>query len=307
MPHRRLAAAVSAVVLVLAFNVTAFAGRGGSSSWGPSNLRITGGTDTSVSLAWDPAKKSGSWWYCLQNNGLGCIRVDPPTTSITRTGLLPNSTFSFSVVAVSLNGSRSAPTNTVTYTTPPDTTAPSPPPVVSTTGVHPARISIAWTQSKDNLSQVWNTVFHNGVAVNANQLGFTTGTFLYLEPETTHTFRVDATDASGNVATGNTISVTTPVKTDLTAPTAPTNLHTTFQAASPEAWIEWSPSTDNVDSQGLILYEVYLNGVLIPDGGIGGTNTIAYCRDIGPTEITLRAVDTSGNRSGPSNAIIFDC
>lgn len=309
MFRRDLVAVGSALALMLAVNVgAAMAARNGPGFSGPTNLRITGGTDTSVSLAWDAStKKPGTWWYCLQNNALGCIRVDPPTTTITRTGLLPNRTFNFSVYAVDLNGSRSASSNTVTYTTPADTTAPSPAPVVSATGVFPTRISIAWTKSTDNLSQVWNDVLHNGVLVNANQLGFTSGTFFYLEPESTHTFRVDATDASGNTVQGNTISVTTPVKTDFTAPTAPTNLHLTFQSASPEAWIEWSASTDDTDSQGLILYEVYFNGVLISDGGVGGTNTIAYCRDIGPTEIVLRAVDTSGNRSGPSNAVDFDC
>jgi chitodextrinase len=309
MARQRLIALGSALGLILVFNITAAsAGKGsGSSSGGPTNLRITAGTDTSVSLAWDPAKRSGTWWYCVQTNGAGCVRVDPPKTTFTRTGLLPDRTFTYTVVAVSQNGSRSAPSNAVSVTTPPDTTAPTPPPTVSANGVFPARISIAWTRSSDNLSQVWTTVFHDGVPVNENQLGFNAATFLYLDPQTTHTFRVDARDASGNVATGNTISVTTPPKTDNIPPSAPTNLHLTFQAASPEAWIEWSPSADDTDSQDLILYEVYLDGVLIPDGGIGGTNTIAYCRDIGPTEIVLRAVDTSGNRSGPSNAITFDC
>ncbi|HEV8489953.1 MAG TPA: hypothetical protein VGQ58_09230 [Candidatus Limnocylindrales bacterium] len=33
--------------------------------------------------------------------------------------------------------------------------------------------------------------------------------------------------------------------------------------------------------QGQIPYEVYLNGVRVDDGGVGGTNTIAYCRDDG--------------------------
>jgi len=47
--------------------------------------------------------------------------------------------------------------------------------------------------------------------------------------------------------------------------------------------------------------------VLVPDGGVGGTNTIAYCRDVGPTTVVLRAVDTSGNRSGPSNELNTTC
>ena len=46
---------------------------------------------------------------------------------------------------------------------------------------------------------------------------------------------------------------------------------------------------------------------VVPDGGVGGTNTIAYCRDVGPTTVVLRAVDTSGNRSGPSNELNITC
>jgi chitodextrinase len=310
MSTRKLVALGCAVALTVVVNVaTVVAGRGGSggSATGPTNLRITGGTDTSVSLAWDAAKRSGTWWYCVQKGGQGCVRVDPPTTTVTLTTLLPDTTSTYTVVAVSSNGTRSAPSNAVTYTTPPDTTAPSPAPVVSTTGVFAARISISWSKSTDNLSQVWYTVFHNGAPVNESQLGFFSSTFFYLQPQSTHTFRVDARDASGNVAQGNTISVTTPAKSDNTPPSAPTNLHTTFQSNGQEAWIEWSPSTDETDAQNLILYEVYLAGALVGDGNVGGTNTIAYCRDIGPMEILLRAVDTSGNRSDPSNAIVFDC
>jgi hypothetical protein len=74
-----------------------------------------------------------------------------------------------------------------------------------------------------------------------------------------------------------------------------------------EAWSEWDPSTDDTDPQNLILYEVYTDGILVDDGVVGGTNTIAYCRFGGLMEIVLRAVDTSGNRSGPSNAITWGC
>jgi hypothetical protein len=95
--------------------------------------------------------------------------------------------------------------------------------------------------------------------------------------------------------------------TDNVAPTAPTNLRFSSETAPPELWLKWDPSTDDTDSQGLILCETYLNGVLVPDGVVGGTNTVACCRDVGPTTVVLRAVDTSGNRSGPSNALNITC
>jgi hypothetical protein len=54
---------------------------------------------------------------------------------------------------------------------------------------------------------------------------------------------------------------------------------------------------------------LYIAGCQAAGNGRTGTSirAVAYCRDIGPMEIVLRAVDTSGNRSGPSNAIVHDC
>lgn len=46
---------------------------GGGAS-GPTNLRITASSDTSISLAWDAAKGgSATWWYCVVRNGGGCL------------------------------------------------------------------------------------------------------------------------------------------------------------------------------------------------------------------------------------------
>src|SRR6266540_601174 len=77
-----------------------------------------------------------------------------PQTTFTNPKLWPDTTYNYSIIAVDANGNRSAPSNTVTYTTPPDTTAPSPPPALTTTSVYPARISVSWTASTDNTSQV---------------------------------------------------------------------------------------------------------------------------------------------------------
>jgi hypothetical protein len=52
---------------------------------------------------------------------------------------------------------------------------------------------------------------------------------------------------------------------------------------------------------------VYENGVFFEDGIVGAGRTITYCREPGPTEVTLTAVDTSGNESAPSNALHIDC
>ena len=111
----------------------------------PANLRITSTTATTVSLAWDASSdNSSNFWYCVQTNGDGCIRVNPPQTTFTRSQLLPERTHTFAVYALDAAGNRSANSNTVSYTTPPDTRPPSPPPVLSTTAVAPTTISLTW-------------------------------------------------------------------------------------------------------------------------------------------------------------------
>jgi hypothetical protein len=82
-------------------------------------------------------------------DGLGCLRVDPPQTTLSLSKLWPGRTTTYTVVTVDSNGHRSAPSNSVTHTTPPDTTPPSPAPVVSAQAVYPTRIMVSWTQSVD--------------------------------------------------------------------------------------------------------------------------------------------------------------
>ena len=252
-------------------------------------------------------RKSGStsWWYCVVRNGEGCLRVDLPQTTLSLSKLWPGRTTTYTVVTVASSGRRSAPSNSVTHTTPPDTSPPSPVPVLTAQAVQPTRITVSWTKSIDNLTQTWYTLFLDGAPI--TEVFVSPWTDFYVAPSTTHTFKVTARDLFGNTVESNPLSVTTPPKTDNVAPTAPTNLRFSSETAPPELWLTWNPSTDDTDSQGLILYETYLNGVLVPDGVLGGTNMIAYCRDVGPTTVVLRAVDTSGNRSGPSNELNITC
>jgi chitodextrinase len=219
--------------------------------------------------------------------------------------LQPSTTYVFDVIAIDLAGNRSAASNSVTFTTPPDTTAPSPPPVITSNYVRPTRIGITWTSSSDTFSQVWYTLLMNGVVQTSNQINLRGLTFVHLTPSTTYTFEVTARDASGNTVRSNLLSVTTPPANDAIAPTAPTNLRFSFQTSPPEAWLVWDPATDN-DSPGDLLYEVFVNGVHASDA-LGYTEDIVWCTLTGANPIKVRAVDPSGNAGPFSNEIIFIC
>ena len=312
MTARRMARAAMALLLTIAMTgaVSAAAPPKGSAPTAPTNLRITASTATSASLAWDAARSSSSnWWYCVQRDGQGCFRVNPPQTTWTFPNLMPNTTFRWTVVALNANGSRSAPSNTVTYTTPPDTTPPSPTPVISITSVLPTRISLTWNVVKDNTSQVWYTLLVNGTPHFTDYIGVQGWTVLYLTPSTTYTFQVRARDAYGNTVQSDVVSRTTPPKNENVPPSVPTNLRFSFQTSPPEAWLEWNQSTDNFDPQSQIMYEVFVDGVRANEGtAIGYGEGIAYCRTSGQNNtFAVRAVDTSGNASAFSNTLTMAC
>jgi len=68
--------------------------------------------------------------------------------------------------------------------------------------------------------------------------------------------------------------------------------------------VRWDASTDNIDPQSEIRYDVYFDGVL---GALTlGTRVWASCMSDAPVAIFIRAVDTSGNESDPSDTLIFD-
>jgi chitinase len=275
----------------------------------PTNLRITASSEKSVSLAWAPSTdNSTNWWYCVQVNGASCNRVDPPQTTFTRSGLQPDTTTTFSVYAIDAAGNRSANSNSVTFTTPPDTTAPSPPPTLTATAVFAARIGVSWTASVDNTTEVFYTLFVDGTPY-ADTGPYRGRTVIHLQPSSTYVLMVRARDGHGNTVDSNPLSVTTPAKTDNVAPAAPTNLRFGLVAGDGEVWLNWDQATDDSDPQSLLLYDVQFNGVSFDDDSVFGTGSaIAYCRTVtGPTQIVVRAVDTSGNVSAPSNALDFTC
>jgi hypothetical protein len=305
MSVRKMPLAAGALVLAATVLVGTAAARGGPST--PTNLRITAGTDTSVSLAWDASRGSSNFWYCVQRSASGCVRVNPPRTTMTWPNLPPNTTSTFSVYAIDSAGHRSGNSNSVSYTTPPDTTPPSPTPQLTVPSVRPTWFSVTWTPSTDNVSQVFYTLFVNGAPQFSGAIGVRSWVILDRTPETTYLVKVRAADAFGNFVESDTVAVTTPAVTDHEAPTAPTNFTLSPESSPPEIWTDWTQSTDNVDPQSDILYDVYFNGVFVEHAALGGGSTITYCLDPGPTVVTLRAVDSSGNVSGPSNEIVFDC
>jgi chitodextrinase len=240
----------------------------------------------------------------VDSRGFGTL-VWHPQTTVTITSLTPGATYSFHVYAEDASWNRSGNSNTVTATLPRDTTAPSPP-VLSVTGLTPSEVWLSWTASTDDipLNLAGYRLLVNGAsASNVVWLSERQAIVRHLTRATSYDFSVEARDRSGNVATSNTVTTTTPDSTDVEAPTAPGNVRWISEQGDCEVVLGWDPSTDDVEPQSAIRYEFYLNGVL-NDFAIGVDSMLTYgFRGAETSTFTLRAVDRSGNTSAPSNAL----
>jgi hypothetical protein len=204
------------------------------------------------------------------------------------------------IIAKDAAGNYSKQSNTVTFALPRDTTPPTKP-VVSVTDVGPTHVSLECSAVEDG-PNVWFSVTMNGNMVMSGQRD-TSGTFGPLQPQTTYTFSVQASDFGGNVSpVSDPISVTTEASdtTDTTPPTTPGNLTDngmSFQDG--ETWLFWEQSTDNVDPQSVIRYDVYANGVL-DHSLMGQGRTILYGNPGVFNTYQVIAVDSAGNQSAPA-------
>lgn len=261
----------------------------------PANLRVTGKTTSSVSLAWNPSTdNSGSFSYKIRNSLGYEIAVPQGYTSFTWTSnLYAGQTYSFHVYAIDGAGNKSKNSNAVTVTLPANTMPPSTP-AVSVIDVGPTHISLAWSSTGGGQTLRY-LVFKNG-NLDRQATAETSGTFYLLEPQTTHTFTVQAKDGAYTSPPSNALTVTTEPRNpnDTTSPTMPANMWTDYWGGN-ELQLIWDQSVDDLDPQSIIRYDVYLNGVL-DDIRVGSGRSHIYIVQ-GLNTITVIAVDTAGNES----------
>ncbi|MGH8775185.1 MAG: glycosyl hydrolase family 18 protein [Jiangellaceae bacterium] len=173
----------------------------------PGNLRSTGTTATSVSLAWNASTDNvGVTGYDVFRDGSFLVTV--PGTTHTVPGLTAGTSYTFTVRARDGAGNLSGFSNPVTVVPQNDTIPPSVPGSLRSTGKTATSVSLAWNASTDNVGVTGYDVFRNGSLLIT--VTGTTHTVGGLTPNTTYTFRVRARDAAGNLSgLSNTVSETT--------------------------------------------------------------------------------------------------
>ncbi|MFI6987846.1 glycosyl hydrolase family 18 protein [Nonomuraea wenchangensis] len=165
----------------------------------PGNLRSTGVTSNSVSLAWNASTDNvGVTGYEVYR---GATLVTTVTgTTYTDTGLTASTAYTYTVRARDAAGNRSAASAAVTATTSngggTDTTPPSVPGNLRSTGVTSSSVSLAWNASTDNVAVTGYEVYRGSTLVTT--VTGTSHTDTGLAANTAYTYTVRARDAAGN-------------------------------------------------------------------------------------------------------------
>ncbi|MCM3764152.1 fibronectin type III domain-containing protein [Neobacillus niacini] len=176
-------------------------------------------------------------------------------------------------------------------------------------------VTLTWDPALDNKAVTGYTVYKNGEKVGSayTTTGQTTFTVTGLTPATEYTFKVEATDATGNrTSNGPEMKVTTLGEADTTAPVLPQNpqikqatttipASDTFSGKSVEVvypgftWgsVTWDAASDET---GIAGYNVYANGKL---NGFATSNkyTLTQLEPGTKYQVTVEAVDIAGNKT----------
>ncbi|MEV0351808.1 glycosyl hydrolase family 18 protein [Nonomuraea sp. NPDC050680] len=171
----------------------------------PGNLRSTGTTSSSVSLAWDAATDNvGVTGYDVYR---GSTRVTTVTgTTYTDSGLAAATSYTYTVRARDAAGNVSAAGNSVTATTSGGTGAPGQPGTPSVTGSTGSSIALSWSASSGTVT---GYRVYEGSTVKATVTG-TSATIGSLGACTSHTYTVKAYNSVGeSAASGQVTGATT--------------------------------------------------------------------------------------------------
>ena len=268
----------------------------------PTNVRVVAVTEDTITIAWDASTDNSGRIHAYIAGG---IYHPGDSTAKTFTGLVPNWTQTYRVQAMDPSGNLSQPSEPVTATTARDATAPTTPANLRVTGSGISTVSLAWDRSSDRWSFGYEVLMDDEVlAAAAHPFVGTPSTTLRKIPPGRHVFAVRARDNAGNVSgLSNSVTVELAGNGDTAPPTAPSDL--TVEDLDDNCGsliLRWTPSTDGVDAQSAIEYELYRDGSffqLTPPG----TSSIGIYTQPGTQTWTVVAVDRAGNSSAPSNAV----
>lgn len=260
----------------------------------PTNLVAVASSDTQINLDWTQSTDNSGIapHYDIYVNGnlkYGNV-TQPPYGDY---GLTAGTTYSYHLVARDEVGNLSAPSNTVSVTTPiPDTEKPTTPSNLTATPVNSTQINLNWTGSTDNVGVANYYVYANGQ--NVRVLPETSLAHKYLLPSTNYSYYIVAKDAAGNTSDQSATVVARTPDPDTENPSVPGNFTVNVNGPT-QVSMNWTASTDNV---GVVGYKVYRNDNVI---ATIGQSSVSYT-DITaqPNKVYLYAVEAFDNENNSS-------
>jgi chitodextrinase len=177
----------------------------------PTSLTASGTTQTTTNLSWTVSTDNVAVTGYDVYQGAAVIGSTTSATTFGVTGLTASTAYAFTVKARDAAGNVSAASNTanVTTLTPPDTTAPTAPASLTSSGTTQTTTNLSWTGSTDNVAVTGYDVYQGTLVIGSTTTA-TTFAVTGLTASTAYAFTVKAKDAAGNVsADSNTANVTT--------------------------------------------------------------------------------------------------
>ncbi|HET7766638.1 MAG TPA: fibronectin type III domain-containing protein, partial [Burkholderiales bacterium] len=284
----------------------------------PAGLTATAASSSEIDLGWSAATDNvGVTGYSLEScAGAGCSSftaiATPAGTSFGNTGLAAATSYSYRVRAVDAAGNLGNYSGIATASTnaapppPPDTTPPSAPSGLAATAASSTQINLAWAAATDNVGVTGYRLESCAGAGCSNfaQIAAPAGTSFGntgLTPGTSHSYRVRAVDAAGNLGGySNVASASTP---DTIPPSAPANL-TASASSETQVNLAWTAATDNVGVTGYRVESCSGAGcsnfvqIAAPAGTSFGNTGLSAGTS---SSYRVRAIDAAGNLGSYSN------
>jgi len=260
----------------------------------PAGLSSPAKTATSVNLSWAASTDAVGVTGYEVRRGSTVVMIVPGTTA-TDTGLIPNTAYSYTIVARDAGANRSSASSALSVTTATDVVAPTIPTALISPAKTATAVSLSWSASSDMVGMSGYQVLRAGTLIatipGTNYIDSSRA------PNTAYSYTIRAQDLAGNLSAATpSLSVTTAA--DTIAPSGGSGPAITGKTTTLVS-LAWLASTDNVAVTG---YEIFRNGSLLST--VTGLTYTATGLVPGTTStFTLQAKDAAGNRSTVSSPL----
>jgi chitodextrinase len=217
--------------------------------------------------------------YTVYRDGVPLVGLPAGTQTYSDTGVLPSTTYQYTVDAFDAAGNHSAQSAPVAAATLADTQPPSIPAGLSVTGLGPNQVNLTWSASTDNIGVSGYAIFRDEAPLATVEAPLRNYTDTTVFGATTYVYTVAAFDEAGNQSLESAgLSVTTPAggSPPITPSPAPTATATPTPTPSP------SPSPSPTPTPSPLVT------------GFRGCNTTAA--------VTSGSGDNNGYETNPANA-----